>query len=84
MIAPFMKLTVDTAILAVEAQTFIGIRLSQIAMGRGSAAETQLMVTEKMLAFVEAAATVATGGSAHTVVRGYRKRVRANVTRLDR
>jgi hypothetical protein len=37
-----------------------------------------------MLAFVEAAVTMATGGSAHTVVSGYRKHVRANVKRLQR
>ncbi len=84
MIAPLMKLTFDTALLAMEAWTVIGIRLSQIAMGRGTPAEAQLMVTEKMLAFMEAAATTATGGSAHTVVSGYRKHVRANVKRLQR
>ncbi len=82
MIAPLMKLTFDTALLATEAWMVIGIRLSQIAMGRGTPAEAQLMVTEKMLAFVEAATTVATGGSAHKVVSGYRRRVRANVRRL--
>jgi hypothetical protein len=82
MIMPLTKLTLDTALLAIEAQTVIGMRLSQIAMGRGTAAETQLMVTEKMLALVEAAGTVAMGGSAHKVVSGYRKRVRANVRRL--
>ena len=81
MIMPLTKLTLDTALLAMEAQTVIEMRLSQIAMGRGTAAETQLMVTEKMLA-LEAAEIVATGGSAHRVVRGYRKRVRANVRRL--
>ena len=84
MIAPLMKLTLDMALLTLEAQTVIGIRVSQAAMGRGTAAETQLMFTEKMLAFAEAATTVATGGSAHTVVNGYRKRVRANVRRLRR
>jgi hypothetical protein len=82
MIMPLTELTLDTALLAMEAQTVIGMRLSQIAMGRGTAAETQLMVTEKMLALVEAAGTVAMGGSAHKVVSGYRKRVRANVRRL--
>ncbi len=82
MIVPLMKLTFDTALLAMEAWTVIGIRLSQIAMGRGTPAEAQLMVTEKMLALVEAATTVATGGSAHKVVSGYRRRVRANVRRL--
>ena len=83
MIVPFMNLTLDMALLAMEAQTVIGIRLSQIAMGRGTAAETQLMITEKMLAFAEAAVTMATGGSAHTAVSGYRKHVRANVMRLQ-
>ena len=82
MIGPWTKLTLDTALLAIEAQTVIGMRLSQIAMGRGTAAETQLMVTEKMLALVEAVGTVAMGGSAHKAVSGYRKRVRANVRRL--
>ena len=84
MFVPMMKLTCDMVLLAMEAQTVIGIRLWQIAMGRGTAAEARLMVTEKMLAFVEAAATVATGGSPHNVVSGYRKRVRANVKRLRR
>jgi hypothetical protein len=53
-------------------------------MGRGSLAENQLMVTEKLLALAEAATTVATGGSPHQVVRGYRKKVRANTKRLRR
>ena len=42
------------------------------------------MVTEKMLALAEAAVTVATGGSAHKVVKGYRKKVQANTRRLKR
>jgi hypothetical protein len=40
------------------------------------------MVTEKVLAWAEAATSVATGGSSHQVVRGYRKKVRANTKRL--
>jgi hypothetical protein len=84
MFRPWMKLAVDTTLLGMEAQTVIGMRLSQIAFGQGNPAETQLMVTEKMLAFVEAATTVATGGSAHKVVKGYRRHVRANVRRLSR
>jgi len=84
MIGALMKLTLETTLLSLEAQTVIGIRLTQLAMGRATPAETQLMVTEKMLALVEAAGTVATGGSARKVVSGYRKRVRANVKRLSR
>ena len=41
------------------------------------------MVTEKMLTLAEAA-TMATGGSAHHIVKGYRKKVRANAKRLRR
>ncbi len=40
------------------------------------------MASEKVLAFIEAAGTVATGGSVHTIVAGYRKHVQANVQRL--
>jgi hypothetical protein len=84
MFIPFFKLASDATLLALEAQTVIGLRLGQIAMGRGTHAEAQLMVTEKVLAFVEAAATVSSGGSAHRVVKGYRRKVRANSRRLRR
>ena len=84
MLIPWLKLVSDTTMLAMEAQTVIGLRLSQIAMGRGSLAENQLMVTEKVQALIEAGATVATGGSAQKVVKGYRKKVRANSKRLTR
>lgn len=84
MLIPFLRLASDATLLAMEAQTVIGLRLTQIAMGRGTPAEAHLMVTEKVLAFAEAAATVSTGGSAHKVVRGYRKKVRANTRRLRR
>ena len=42
------------------------------------------MVVEKSAALLEAANTLATGGSAEKVVRGYRSRVRANRRRLTR
>ncbi len=84
MLIPWLKLASDTTLLAMEAQTVIGLRLGQIAMGRGSVTENQLMVTEKMLAFAEAATIVATGASPHQVVKGYRKKVRANTRRLKR
>ncbi len=84
MFGPWLTLASDATLLAVEAQTVIGLRLGQIAMGRGTPAEAQLMVTEKVLAFMEAAATVSSGGSAHKVLRGYRKKVRANSRRLRR
>ncbi len=84
MFVPWLRLASDAALLAMEAQTVIGIRLGQIATGRGSVAETQLMVTEKVLALAEASVTLATGGSAHKVVKGYRRKVQANSRRLRR
>jgi hypothetical protein len=84
MLLPWMKLATDATMLALESQTVIWTRLSQAAMGQGTAAENLLMVTEKMTAFAEAATTIATGGSAHKVVKDYRRKVRANAKRLRR
>jgi hypothetical protein len=82
MLTPWLKLTTDTTMLALEANTVIGLRLTQFAFGRGTLSETQRMVTEKGFALVEAAGTLLGGGSADAVVNSYRKRVRANVLRL--
>jgi hypothetical protein len=73
MSAPLLSLAEDTALLALEAQTVIGIRLTQLSLGGSAAgAEAQRMVTEKVSAFAEAAALLASGGSAHEVVKGCR------------
>jgi hypothetical protein len=82
MLVAWMKLTADATLLALESQSVIWTRMSQLALGRGTPAENLLMVTEKVSAFAEAAALVAAGGSAHAVVKGYRKKVRANAKRL--
>jgi hypothetical protein len=60
------------------------MRVTRLALGRGTHLENSRMVTEKATASIEAATTLATGGSAHKVVRGYRKHVRANARRLRR
>ncbi len=82
MLGPWIKLTIDTTLLGLEAQSVIGLRLAQIAMDQGSPAEAQLMMSEKMLAFMDAATTVAAGGSAHAIVEDYRRRMQANARRL--
>ena len=84
MFAPWWKFSTDAMMLALEAQGVIAMRLTSIALGRGTHAENTRMVSEKAAAFAEAAMTIATGGSAHEVVRGYRKHVRANGRRLRR
>jgi hypothetical protein len=73
----------DSAMLLMESQFVIGLRLFHLATG-GVAAhrEAHLMVSEKIDAFAKAAATMAGGGSARTVCRDYRRRVRANAKRL--
>src|SRR3954467_7649943 len=73
----------DSAMLFVESQFVIGLRLFHLSTG-GVAAhrEAHLMVSEKIDAFAAAAVTMAGGGSARTVCRDYRRRVRANAKRL--
>lgn len=78
----WMRFQTDATLLGLEAQSVIGLRLAQIAMGQGTPTEAHLMMTEKMLAFMDAATIAAAGGSAHTIVEDYRKRVQANARRL--
>jgi hypothetical protein len=84
MLSSWLRLTTATTMLAVEAQGVIGLRLAEIAAGRGSVEETQRMVAEKVLALSQAAAIVGGGGSGHRVVAAYRRAVRANARRLRR
>ena len=85
MLGPWMRLSLDATMLAVEAQTVIGLRLMMLGTGGAAAqAEAHRMIAEKSRAFVEAASTLASGGTAHTVVAGCRKHVRASAGRLRR
>jgi hypothetical protein len=77
-----MRLSLDATMLAVEAQTVIGLRLMMLGTGGAAAQAVHRMIAEKTSAFVEAATTLASGGTAHTVIAGYRKHVRANTRRL--
>jgi hypothetical protein len=80
----WMKLAVDTSMLALEAQQVIGLRLMKLTLGGPVATrEANRMVAEKVIAFEEAAAKVATGSTTRSVVKGYRKKVRANRRRLS-
>ncbi len=79
----WLQLATETSLLALESQQVIGLRLMKIALGgAGASHEAQRMVTEKVAAFGEATLEVATGGTPHAVVKGYRKKVRANRRRL--
>jgi succinylarginine dihydrolase len=76
-------LAFDIFMLAAEAQRVINLRLAAIA-GGGPAAEleTRLMVTEKMVAALQAGGMLAQGASTRSVISFYRSRVQENVRRL--
>jgi aromatic ring-opening dioxygenase catalytic subunit (LigB family) len=80
-----MLLWYATMSLAIEAGGVIAARLSRISLGgTDGAAESHLMVTEKISAAFEAAAILASGGNASHVVDNYRRHVAANASRLQR
>ena len=78
MIDPFA-----VAMLALESQNVIERRLVRLAWG-GSAGcdEAGTIVSEKIAASIEAAGTLAMGGSLDAVVARYREHVAANARRL--
>ena len=85
MFSTWMKLSLDAARRGFEMQTVMALRMLKLARG-GKAAETEArrMVTEKGVAFAEAASTLVTGGSMKKVVRRVRSRVNQNKRRLSR
>lgn len=71
------------ALLAIEAQRVVELRLMRLAWGGSEGcAEAQQMVSEKVSAFIEASGTLMTGGSCNAVVARYREHVAANTQRL--
>ncbi|HMN71244.1 MAG TPA: hypothetical protein PKA55_05185 [Rhodoblastus sp.] len=85
MFGPFFKMGMDMTMLALEAQQVIALRLTRLALGGPAVAarETRRMVSEKAVAAVETGLHLAAGGSAHKVVRNYRRKVQANRDRLS-
>jgi hypothetical protein len=79
------KFWYGAAMLSIESQRVIGLRMMKLAMGGTQAqAEASRMVTEKFAASMAAAATLMTGGSGHAVVAQVRRQVRSNSRRLSR
>ena len=74
----------EATMLALEANSVIGLRLIRIAHGDVDATrEVNLMVQEKVDAAAEAMTTLAGGGSIEAVLAGYRRRVAYNAQRLS-
>ncbi|MDH7795284.1 MULTISPECIES: hypothetical protein [unclassified Beijerinckia] len=85
MINAFAKLSFDTAMLVLESQQVIGLRMAKLALGGPAAMhEANRMVSEKGFAFAEAATHMALGGSTDAMVRKVRRTVRANRKRLTK
>jgi hypothetical protein len=69
--------------LAVESSAVIGLRTAKFLRGDGDAFyESRLMISEKVDAAFEAAASLIAGASASTIIDQYRQHVAANVERL--
>ncbi len=73
-----------TAMLAMESQRVIELRLVKIAWGGlAGQVEAQRMVSEKINAAIEATGTLLGGGTPEAVIDRYREHVRNNVERLS-
>ena len=87
----WFDLSMNSMMLAAESQAVISLRMAQFATGGTSAAEAQLMVSEKLQAAAVAQAQLvaaALEGVPHLgparAIAHYRRKVRANQRRLTR
>jgi hypothetical protein len=79
----WVKFAVDAQLLTLEAQQVIAMRMMKLSLGGTKGAkEARRMVSEKVFAAGEAGFRLAKGGSGHSIVRHYRRKVRANRRRL--
>ena len=79
------KLWFNMSMLAAELQRAIWLRLLRLSAGGPKArTEAKRMVSEKVAAAGQATGKLVRGASANTVVKGYRRKVRANVRRLSK
>jgi hypothetical protein len=75
---------INLMMLTWEAQQAIWLRSIRLAQGgAGAKTEASRMVSEKVAAGAAATRAVMGGASADRVVRGYRRKVRANIKRLS-
>lgn len=75
----------DMTMLGLEAQQVFWLRVMKLSLGGEQAErEAHRMVTEKITAASEAAQSLAFGASPGSVVKRYRKKIRANARRLSR
>lgn len=79
------NLLFEISMLAFEAQQAMWLRALKLSTGgAASDREAELMVTEKVVAAQQAAIQMMLGAAPASIIRGYRRKVRANVRRLSR
>lgn len=79
------KLFFEMSMLAFEAQQVVWLRSMKLAAGGAAAKrEAALMISEKASAGQNAILKAATGTAPTGIVRGYRRKVRANARRLSK
>jgi len=83
MMKNWMSFALDVARLSSETQAVIGLRTLKLAAEAPANREAKRMVAEKGIAFADAAATLASGGSMNKIVRRVRSRVSKNRRRLS-
>jgi hypothetical protein len=75
----------NLAMLALESQQVVALRLMKLAAGGpAAAAEMNLMTFEKVEALVHESGQILLGATHDSVVKRYRKRVRSNRRRLSK
>ena len=81
----WFRLGWDTVMLAIEAHQVVALRLVKLSLGGEAAGrEASLMISEKITELGGAALNIAVGGSMHSVVRKFRRKVQSNRRRLAR
>ena len=79
------KFWLDLSMLGLEAQQVVWLRSMKIAMGGADGErEARLMISEKIEAAGQAGLSLASGGTVTSVLKNYRRKVRANSKRLTR
>lgn len=82
---PLLKDWFGLAMLAAESQQVIWLRLMKLSAGGPKAeSEARLMLTEKFAAASKATAHLMMGGNPDSLVKSYRRKVRANARRLSK
>jgi hypothetical protein len=85
MYSNWLKLAFDANLLALEAQQVIALRMMKLSLGGPTGSrEARRMLSEKVLAAGQVGIKIASGGSGHSVVKHYRRKVRANRRRLTK